>query len=66
MRRYRWIEKRELGQFNLVPMILHEQPNKGRTTIEKFVDYSDVGFAVVILSADDRGGKVDNEPEEYQ
>ena len=37
----------------LEPIILHEQPNKGRTIIEKFVDYSDVGFSVVLLSPDD-------------
>lgn len=37
-------------------VILREQPNSGRTIIEKFVDYSDVGFAVVLLTADDRGG----------
>jgi len=47
---------RLLEQIGLVPVILHEQPNKGRTVIEKFVDYSDVGFAVVLLTPDDRGG----------
>lgn len=47
----RFIEKLDL------PLtILREQPNKGRTIIEKFVDYSDVGFAVVLLTGDDRGG----------
>src|SRR5260370_8315494 len=39
--------------------ILHEKPNKGRTVIEKFSDYSNVGFAVVLLTADDRGGPKD-------
>lgn len=37
-------------------IILREQPNKGRTIIEKFEDYADVGFAVVLLTSDDRGG----------
>ena len=37
------------------PIVLHEQPDKGRTLIEKLEDYSDVGFAVVLLSADDMG-----------
>jgi predicted nucleotide-binding protein len=37
------------------PVILHEQPNSGRTIIEKFEDYADVGFAVVLLSPDDIG-----------
>jgi len=36
-------------------VILREQPNSGRTIIEKFEDYSDVGFAVVLLAADDLG-----------
>jgi predicted nucleotide-binding protein len=43
-----------LRKLELSPIILHEQPNKGRTIIEKFVDYSDVGFAVVLLSPDDK------------
>jgi predicted nucleotide-binding protein len=37
-------------------IILREQPNKGRTLIEKFEDYSDVGFAIVLLRPDDIGG----------
>jgi predicted nucleotide-binding protein len=44
---------RTLTDLGLEPVILHEQPNKGRTIIEKFEDHSDVGFAVVLLSADD-------------
>lgn len=39
-------------------LILRELPNKGRTIIEKFEDYSSAGFAVVLLTADDRGGPV--------
>ena len=31
-------------------MILREQPSGGRTIIEKFEDYADVGFAVVLLT----------------
>jgi predicted nucleotide-binding protein len=46
---------RFLEKLKLTPVILHEQPNKGRTIIEKFIDYSDVAFAVVLLTADDRG-----------
>lgn len=38
-------------------MVLREQPNQGRTVIEKFEDYSDVGFAVILLTPDDLGGK---------
>lgn len=44
----RFLEKIELN-----PIILHEQPNQGRTIIEKFVDYSNVGFAIILLTPDD-------------
>jgi predicted nucleotide-binding protein len=38
--------------------ILHEQPNKGMTLIEKFAAHAqDVGFAVVLLTADDTGAE---------
>ena len=47
---------RFLERLDLQPIILHEQPNAGRTIIEKFQDYSDVGFAVVLLTSDDKGG----------
>ena len=42
-------------QLGLKTIILHEQPDKGRTIIQKFKDYSDVGFAIVLLSPDDKG-----------
>lgn len=47
---------RVLEKLELQPVILHEQPNKGRTIIEKFLDYADVAFAVVLLTPDDLGG----------
>ena len=46
----RFVEK--LG---LHPIILHEKPNAGRTIIEKFSDYSEVAFAIVLLTPDDEG-----------
>lgn len=47
---------RFLQKVKLEPIILHEQPNGGRTIIEKFETYSsDVGFAVVLLTPDDMG-----------
>lgn len=46
---------RFLEKLDLRPIILHEQPNKGRTIIEKFEAHSDVGFAVVLLTPDDVG-----------
>ena len=47
-------------------VILREQPNQGRTMIEKFEDYADVGFAVVMLTHDDRGGEMATPCEEQQ
>ena len=44
-----------LAKLGLKPIILHEQANKGLTIIEKFEDYADVGFAIVLLSGDDKG-----------
>lgn len=49
---------RYLEKLKLEPVVLREQPSSGRTIIEKFVDYSDVGYAVVLLTPDDRGGLV--------
>jgi predicted nucleotide-binding protein len=46
---------RFLERLKLEPIILHEQPNEGRTVIEKFEVYADVGFAVVLLTPDDIG-----------
>ena len=48
---------RFLEKIGLTAIILREQPNQGRTTIEKFVDCAgEVGFAVVLLTPDDLGG----------
>jgi predicted nucleotide-binding protein len=44
---------RFIERLSLEPIILHEQPNQGRTIIQKFEDYADVGFAVVLLTPDD-------------
>jgi predicted nucleotide-binding protein len=47
---------RFLERLKLIPIVLHEQANKGKTIIEKFESHSsDVGFAVVLLSPDDVG-----------
>ena len=49
---------RTLESVGLTPIILAEQPDKGRTVIEKFEkEGNDVGFAVVLLTADDKGKK---------
>lgn len=48
---------RFLERLGLTPVILHEQASEGRTLIEKLEHYGDVDFAVVLLTADDVGGK---------
>lgn len=49
---------RTLESVGLTPIILAEQPDKGRTVIEKFEkEGNNVGFAVVLLTADDKGRK---------
>lgn len=44
---------RFLEKLKLRAIILHEMPNGGRTVIEKFEDFSNVGFAVILLTPDD-------------
>ena len=45
------------------PIILHKQADEGRVTIEKFEDAaSDVGFAVVLMTADDEGNAKGESP----
>lgn len=47
---------RFITTLGLRPIILDEQANQGMTVIEKFEAHSNVGFAVVLLTPDDRGG----------
>jgi len=54
---------RFLTKLDLEPIILHEQPNQGRTVIEKFEGSADVGFAVVLLTPDDTGQLADGSDE---
>lgn len=56
---------RLVTKLGLHPVILHEQPNKGQTLIEKFLEHSDVAFALVLLTCDDRGGSSSVPPESY-
>ena len=44
---------RFLTKLGLQPIVLHEQPNQSRTIIEKFEEYAQVGYAVVLLTPDD-------------
>lgn len=57
---------RTLEKLGLAPVILHEKPNQGRTIIEKFSDYSEVGFAIVLLSPDDLGRLRSAPPDELR
>ncbi|THV56270.1 nucleotide-binding protein [Chryseobacterium candidae] len=51
---------RTLEKLKLEPIILHEQSNNGKTIIEKFEKFSDVSFAVILLTADDLGNSKNN------
>ena len=47
---------RFLGELELEPVILDEKADRGRTIIEKFEqEAQEIGFAVVLLTADDEG-----------
>jgi predicted nucleotide-binding protein len=46
---------RTLTELGLKPLILHEQPDQGRYIMQKIEDYSDVRFAVILISPDDEG-----------
>lgn len=43
-----------IKKLKLEPIILHQQPNEGKTIIEKFTKYSEVGVAIILLSPDDK------------
>ena len=49
---------RFLSRLGLESIVLQEQPDRGRTIIEKFEQSADVGYAVVLLTPDDVGGSV--------
>jgi len=49
---------RYIESLGLEAVILHEQTNRGMTIIEKLEAHSDVGFAVVLFTADDVGRSV--------
>jgi predicted nucleotide-binding protein len=46
----------------LVPVVMCEEPSQGRKIVERFQDYADVGFAVVLLSPDDFTYSKDESP----
>ena len=53
---------RLVAKLGLNPIILHEQPNRGRTIIEKVEAHADACFAIVILTPDDTGCVVGETP----
>jgi predicted nucleotide-binding protein len=51
---------RMLEKCGLDPIILSEQPNEGRTVIEKFEHNAEsAGFAIILMTGDDLGGKTE-------
>ncbi len=42
-----------LTKLNLAPIIMCEQPHQGRRIVERFEEYLDIDFAIVLLSPDD-------------
>ena len=42
-----------LTKLKLVPIVICEEPSQGKKIVERFADYQDIGFAVVLLSPDD-------------
>ena len=55
--------KAEIEQFlshiGLEAVVLHRQPDQGQTIIEKFEKYSDVGYAIILLTPDEVAYTVD-------
>ena len=50
---------RLVEQLGYEAVILHEQASRGMTIIEKIEANTDVGFAIVLYTADDKGNKAD-------
>jgi predicted nucleotide-binding protein len=50
-----------LTSLGIEPVVLHRQPDQGRTLIEKFEQHSDVGFAFILLTPNDVAYKADQE-----
>ncbi len=50
-----------LTNLELVPIILHEQANMGKTIIEKLEYYTDVDYAIILYTPCDVGGKKDED-----
>ena len=56
-----------LHNTGLESIVLRDEPSKGQTIIEKFLEYSEeVGFAIVLLTPDDIGGGSSDSYEELR
>ncbi len=55
---------RYLEKLGFEAIILHERASQGKTIIEKIEAQSDVGFAVVLLTPDDFGGRKGEQPKD--
>ena len=51
---------RFLEKLDLLPVILDEAANRGRTIHQKFKDHSTVAYAVALFTPDDKGGPADD------
>lgn len=57
---------RYVSKFDIEPIILDEQANKGQTIIDKFEEHAgEAGFAIVLLTPDDVG-KPKDETDEFK
>jgi len=55
---------RTLERLGLEPIVLHEQPSKGKTIIEKFEEHASLAsYAIVLLTPDDIGYPKDKDAE---
>ena len=52
--------KNFISDLKLKPILLHEQASEGKTISEKFENYSDVGYAIVLMTPDDSGSSNKN------
>lgn len=50
-----------LHDLGIEPVVLHRQPDQGRTLIEKFEAHADVGFAFILLTPDDIAYRAEQE-----
>jgi len=50
-----------IHQIGLEPVVLHRQPDQGKTIIEKFEKHSDVGYAIILLTEDEIAYTIDQD-----